>query len=111
MSFRPFHRLAVSTLVLAFLLAMASPPAQASQKAGLLDTLGTKVQIWLAAWLPGWAGIDNAGLTAPNGSGHLPALGRAAGGGRLEGSHRGGPGIKPACDNSGSIDPNGGCPP
>lgn len=108
MSSRLSHRLAVSTLVLAVLLALAAPPAQAATSASVLDNLGAKVQTWLAAWLPG-ASPHNEGLAEPNGGtkvgshGQLPS--RQVSGG---GAHH--PVIRPQCSGYPGGDPNG-CPP
>jgi hypothetical protein len=108
MSSRLSHRPAISALVLAVLLALAAPPAQAAQGSSLLDHLGSKVQTWLASWLPG-VRIDGVGLTSHD-------AGAASGGrGRQAGSrnHREGrafhPVIRPQCDNASGSDPNG-CP-
>lgn len=115
MSSRQSHRLAVSTLVLAILLGLAAPAAQAGQRPSLLDALGAKVQTWLAAWLPGGS-IDNAGLTDPNGrakrGGQLPNARVAPGpglGGRNAGRAPGGGKIRVEC--SGQPNPDGGCTP
>jgi hypothetical protein len=74
MSSRLSHRFAVSALLLAVLLLLAAPPAQAGSRSSLLDNLGAKVQSWLAAWLPG-AGIQGEGATARVGQSqgaHIP---------------------------------------
>jgi hypothetical protein len=108
MSSRLSHRPVVSALVLAVLLALAAPPAQAAQGSSLLDHLGSKVQSWLASWLPG-VRIDSAGLTEPNGGAAPVGRARQAG----SGNHREGrafhPVIRPQCDGSSNSDPNG-CP-
>lgn len=107
MSSRLSHRPAISALVLAVFLALAAPPAQAAQGSSLLDHLGSKVQTWLASWLPG-VRVDRAGLTEPNGRAALGDHGRQAG------NHHEGrafhPVIRPQCDTSPGADPNG-CPP
>ena len=107
MSSRLSHRLTVTTLALALLLALAAPPAQAAQSASALDTLTAKVQTWLSALWP-WAGAStkSRGLTDPNGRGHVAGVATSAG---HHGRQLVGP-IRPACDNSGVTDPNG-CPP
>jgi hypothetical protein len=106
MSSLPSHRLAISALALAMLLALAAPPAQASS---LLDHLGAKVQTWLAAWLPG-AGTQGEGTTDPNGRAvshaRLPA-GHVIGSPDRHAGRSFHPGIKPACGTNN--DPNG-CP-
>ncbi len=110
MSSRLSHRPAISALVLAVLLALAAPPAQAAQGSSLLDHLGSKVQTWLASWLPG-VRIDSAGVGNPNGGAALGDHGRQAGSaGRREGTafH---PVIRPQCDGGVIADPNGGCTP
>ena len=114
MSSRQSHRFAISTLVLAILLGLAAPAAQAGQRPSLLDALGAKVQTWLAAWLPGGS-IDNARLTDPNGlanrGGQLPKAGVAPGkgiGGKNAGRPIGG-GIRVEC--AGATNPDGGCTP
>jgi hypothetical protein len=110
MSSRLSHRPAISALVLAVLLSLAAPPAQAAQGPSLLDHLGSKVQTWLASWLPG-ARFDGAGVTAPKG-GAAPA-GRAQQAG--SGNHHQGrafhPVIRPQCDAGSEPDPNGHCIP
>jgi hypothetical protein len=98
-----------SALVLAVLLALAAPPAQASGGSTLLDNLGAKVQIWLAGWLPGGR-IEAIGAINPSRG--------AAFGGRVRqqgiegrGSHQSRsirPVIRPECNSV--SDPNG-CPP
>jgi hypothetical protein len=111
MSSRPSHRLAICALVLAVLLALAAPPAQAGTRSSLLGNLGAGVQTWLTAWWPG-AGLQDPGTTDANGranvkgSSQLPA-GPLAG---SPASHRERSGhrlIKPVCTPIG--DPNG-CP-
>jgi hypothetical protein len=110
MSSRLSHRPVVSALVLAVLLALAAPPAQAAQGSSLLDHLGSKVQSWLASWLPG-VRVESAGVTEPKGG--VAPVGRARQGG--SGNHRQGRAfhrvIRPLCDNGGQVDPNGGCIP
>jgi hypothetical protein len=69
-----------SALVLAVLLALAAPPAQASGGSTLLDNLGAKVQIWLAGWLPG-VRIDSVGTTGSSGRAALGGSGSQATGG------------------------------
>ena len=108
MSSRLSHRPAISALVLAVLLFLAAPPAQAAQGSSLLDHLGSKVQTWLASWLPG-VRIDGAGVTEPHGRAAAPGHGQQAG---SAGHHEGRafhPVIRPQCDNSSGSDPNG-CP-
>ena|ERR1700719_59411 len=110
MSSRLSHRPVVSALALAVLLALAAPPAQAAQGSSLLDHLGSKVQTWLASWLPG-VRTDGAGVNAPNGGAALGSHGRQAG---SAGHHEGRafhPVIRPQCDSGGQIDPNGNCIP
>jgi hypothetical protein len=113
MSSRRSHRLVVTALALAVLLALAAPPAQASQRSSLLDTLGAKVQTWLSAWLPGWAGSDGRGMIAPKGSvnrgGDVPKAGATPGGadGRKAGRAPRGGRIRVEC--SGQSNPDG-CP-
>jgi len=100
------HRLVVSALFLAVLLALAPPPAQAGTSSGVLDNLGAKVQSWLAAWLPA-SGLKDEGVKAPSGrtsaGSHAQApateLGRKRSGRSMH------PIIKPAC--SITTDPNG----
>jgi hypothetical protein len=111
MSSRLSHRFAVSALLLAVLLLLAAPPAQAGSRSSLLDNLGAKVQSWLAAWLPG-AGIQGESATAPSGrtnvGSHAQAAARGLGGSlrsHRERSFR--PIIRPGC--SVVTDPNGGC--
>jgi hypothetical protein len=109
MSSRPSHRLATSALVLAVLLALAAPPAQAGTRSSLLDNLGAKVQTWLTAWWPG-AGIQTDGTTDPHGrlnvkSHARPAAGRS--GGMFNANRRRHPIIRPECGVN--PDPNG-CP-
>ena len=70
MSSRLSHRFAISALLLAVLLVLAAPPAQAGTGSSLLDSLGAKVQSWLAAWLPA-AGIQGESATARVGA-HVP---------------------------------------
>jgi len=106
---RPYNRLAVGALLFAVLLALAAPPAQAAQGSSFLDHLGSKVQSWLASWLPG-VRVDGAGLVDHKGG--------AAQGGRAQEAGRGNPRqgrafhpvIRTQCDNIGVPDPNG-CPP
>lgn len=109
MSSRLSHRTAVSALVLAVLLALAAPPAQAAQGSSLLGSLGSKVQSWLASWLPGLR-MDGAGVSEHE-RGTSPGGEARQGGGS---NHREGrayhPVILPACDVNPSSDPNG-CPP
>jgi len=110
MSSRPSHRPAISALVLAVLLALAAPPAQAAQGSSALDSLGSRVQTWLASWLPG-VRIDSAGLTEPNGRAPLASHARQAG---SPNHHQGRvihPVIRPLCDIGIGVDPNGGCLP
>ena len=114
MSSRLSHRLAVTTLALALLLALAAPPAQAAQSAGALDTLTAKVHTWLSAlWPWGGASADSALLTDPNGRAHAGALAvhsPAGPHGSLK-AHHGvrGRNLRPGCDNGLVVDPNGGC--
>ena len=110
MSSRLSHRPVVSALVLAVLLALAAPPAQAAQGSSLLDHLGSKVQSWLASWLPG-VRVESAGVTEPKGGAAPGGHGRQAG---SAGHHEGRafhPVIRPQCDGSSNSDPNGGCIP
>jgi hypothetical protein len=110
MSSRPSHRPAISALVLAILLALAAPPAQAAQGSPFLDNLGSKVQTWLASWLPGIR-IDGAGMTEASGRASLAGHGRQAG---SSNHHQGRvihPVIRPQCDIGIGVDPNGGCLP
>jgi hypothetical protein len=106
---RPYNRLAVGALLFAVLLALAAPPAQAAQGSSFLDHLGSKVQSWLASWLPGGVRVDGAGLVDHEGG--AAQEGRAQEAGR--GNHRQGrafhPVIRPQCDISPGGDPNG-CP-
>jgi hypothetical protein len=109
MSLRLSHRPAISALVLAALfLALAASPAQAAQGSSLLDHLGSKVQTWLASWLPG-VRVDGAGVTEPKGGAALGGRAQQAG----KGNHHQGrafhPVIRPLCETSPSGDPNG-CP-
>jgi len=108
LSHRPVHRPAICALLLAVLLILAAPPAQAAQGSSFLDHLGSKVQSWLATWLPG-VRVDGAGLTEDKGG--AGSGGRAQEAGR--GNHRQGrafhPVIRPECDNNSGVDPNG-CP-
>jgi hypothetical protein len=108
MSSRLSHRPVVSALVLAVLLALAAPPAQAAQGSSLLDHLGSKVQTWLASWLPG-VRIDGAGLTEPKGGVAPGGRARQVGSGNYRQGRAFHPVIRPACDGSPSSDPNG-CP-
>jgi hypothetical protein len=112
MSFRQSHRLVVTALALASLLALAAPPAHAA--GNLLDSLGAKVQGWAAAWWP-WPAAASHGIVAAN-----PDGGARANFGTVHGGRPGGnagrqagralpPGVRPACDNAGIGDPNG-CP-
>ena len=111
LSHRPVHRPAICALLLAVLLVLAAPPAQAAQGSSFLDHLGSKVQSWLASWLPGGVRVDGAGLVDHKGG--------AAQGGRAQeagrGIHRQGrafhPVIRPQCDQGAIVDPNGGCIP
>jgi|SRR5579862_7370785 len=109
MSSRLSNRTAISALVLAVLFALAAPPAHAAQGPSLLDHLGSKVQSWLASWLPG-VRVDGEGVGeqdnsarpraayAPGQSGLRPRHGQF---------HRG---IKALCDTGSTGEPNG-CPP
>lgn len=110
MSSRLSHRTAISALVLAVLLALAAPPAQAAQGSSLLDHLGSKVQTWLASWLPGFR-IDSAGVGNPNGGAALGDHGRQAGSGNHHQGRAFHPVIRPQCDAGAQVDPNGGCIP
>jgi len=101
------HRLVVSALFLAVLLALAPPPAQAGTSSGVLDNLGAKVQSWLAAWLPA-SGLKDEGVKAPSGRTSAgtqaqQTLGRP--GAQPRGHHGGVGPIKPLCN--GINDPNG----
>ena len=110
MSSRLSHRPVVSALVLAVLLALAAPPAQAAQGSSLLDHLGSKVQTWLASWLPG-VRVDGAGVSEPNGGGALAGRAQQAGSGNHHQGRAFHPVIRPQCDTGTNSDPNGGCPP
>jgi|ERR1700732_4480580 len=110
MSSRLSHRPVVSALVLAVLLALAAPPAQAAQGSSLLDHLGSKVQTWLASWLPG-VRVESAGLTEPKGGAVLGGRARQAGSGNHHQGRAFHPVIRPQCDNGSHSDPNGGCIP
>jgi len=108
LSHRPVHRPAICALLLAVLLVLAAPPAQAAQGSGFLDHLGSKVQSWLASWLPG-VRVDGAGLV--DNKGGAAQGGRAQEAGRnLRQGRAFHPVIRPACDVNPSSDPNG-CPP
>jgi hypothetical protein len=113
MSSRRSHRLVVTALVLTVLLALAAPPVQASQRSSLFDTLGAKVQAWLSAWLPGWAGSDGRGMIEPQShvyrGGDVPKAGAAPRGadGRKAGRAPRGGRIRVEC--SASTNPDG-CP-
>jgi hypothetical protein len=109
MSSHPFPRPVACALVLAALLCLTAPPAQAAERSTLLDHLGAKVQTWLAGWLPGIR-IDAVGTRVPEGvdrSQAAPAPGRSGGSLSSHQIHRG---VKPLCDTGGTADPNG-CPP
>jgi len=108
MSSRLSHRPVVSALVLAVLLALAAPPAQAAQGSSLLDHLGSKVQTWLASWLPG-VRVDSAGLTEPKGGAALGGRARQAGSGNHHQGRAFHPVIRPQCEEGSHPDPNGGC--
>jgi hypothetical protein len=110
MSSRLSHRPVVSALVLAVLLALAAPPAQAAQGSSLLDHLGSKVQTWLASWLPG-VRIDGAGLTEPKGEAAPMGRARQAGSGNHHQGRAFHPVIRPLCPSGSVSDPNGGCIP
>ncbi len=110
MSSRLSHRPVVSALVLAVLLALAAPPAQAAQGSGLLDHLGSKVQSWLASWLPG-VRVDGAGVSAPNGGKELEGRAQQAGSWNHHQGRAFHPVIRPQCDSTSHPDPNGGCIP
>lgn len=111
MSSRPSHRLTVSALLLAVLLALGAPPVQAtSPTAGALEALGAKVQTWLAGWLPGSA-VESRGMIDPNGHVYQavpsPKSLATGGSGHTAGRAPRGGGIKVQC--VGTPDPNG-CP-
>src|ERR1700726_4993419 len=108
MSSRLSHRPAISALVLAVLLALAAPPAQAAQGSSLLDHLGSKVQTWLASWLPG-VRVDGGGVSEPNGGGALAGRAQQAGSGNHHQGRAFHPVIRPQCEGSPGADPNG-CP-
>lgn len=111
MSSRLSHRPAISALVLAAVfLALAAPPAQAAQGSSLLDHLGSKVQTWLASWLPG-VRVDGAGPSAPKGGGALGGRAQQAGNGNHHQARAFHPVIRPQCDEGSHTDPNGGCIP
>jgi hypothetical protein len=95
-------------LVLAALLALAAPPAQAAQGSSLLDHLGSKVQTWLASWLPG-VRFDGAGVTASKGEAAPVGRARLAGSGNHHQGRAFHPVIRPQCDGGPITDPNG-CP-
>jgi len=100
------HRLVVSALFLAVLLALAPPPAQASTSSGVLDSLGAKVQSWLAAWLPA-TGLKGSSATATSGRTSVVTQAQvpATGSGRKRSGRSIHPIIKPGC--SITTDPNG----
>ena len=108
MSSRLSHRPVVSALVLAVLLALAAPPAQAAQGSSLVDQLGSKVQSWLASWLPG-VRVESAGVTEPKGGAALGGRAWQAGSGNHHQGRAFHPVIRPQCDGSPGADPNG-CP-
>ena len=110
MSSRLSHRPAISALALAVLLALAAPPAQAAQGSSLLDHLGSKVQTWLASWLPG-VRIDGAGVAEPHGGAAAAHRAPQAGSGNHHQGKAFHPVIRPQCDNNSIPDPNGGCIP
>jgi hypothetical protein len=49
---RSYRRLAVITSALVLAMALAGPPAQAREAAGIFDTLSAQVAHWMAAWWP-----------------------------------------------------------
>jgi hypothetical protein len=110
MSSRLSHRPAISALVLAVFLALAAPPAQAVQGSSLLDHLGSKVQTWLASWLPG-VRMDGAGVSEARGGAAAGGRAREAGSGTHHQGRAFHPVIRPQCDNGSNTDPNGGCVP
>jgi hypothetical protein len=111
MSSDRIHRPAVTVLALAILLALAAPPAQAA--GSFLDTLGAKVQTWVAAWWPLPAAGAHGIVTANPEGGARSNASAVHGGGT--GGHGGGslpgkvraPGVRPLCTPG--VDPNG-CP-
>jgi len=110
MSSRRFHSVG-SALVLAVLLALAAPPAQAAERSTLLDHLGAKVQTWLVGWLPGIR-IDGQDTTDSNGRVAIADHARQAAGGAsgritTEKGRTFHPIIRPQCNPA--VDPNG-CP-
>jgi hypothetical protein len=112
MSSDRFNRPALTALVLAMLLALAAPPAQAA--GSFLDTLGAKVQGWATAWWP-WPAAASHGIVPADPNGGARSNGGAVhGGGRALGHGGGQPGrvlppvAKPLCNTN--PDPNG-CPP
>jgi hypothetical protein len=106
---RPFHRPAICALLLAVLMVLAAPPAQAAQGSSFLDHLGSKVQTWLASWLPG-VRVDGAGLVDHKGASAQGGRAQEAGRNHHQGRafHRV---IRPQCDQGAIVDPNGGCIP
>jgi hypothetical protein len=112
MSSRTFSRSMVTALLVCALLALAAPPAQAGQVAGLLGGLSAKLQSWAAAWWPA-AGTDSrGGAIDPNGKSRSEAApaNRGTRGADSAKRHHGrlivGP-IRPGCTNG--TDPNGHC--
>ena len=109
MSSRLSHRFAISALLLAVLLVLAAPPAQAGTGSSFLDSVGAKVQSWLAAWLPA-AGIQSESATSGSGRANVGSHAKLAAGrlGGSPGGYRGHhPVIRPQC---GPINDPNGCP-
>jgi hypothetical protein len=110
MSSRSNRRLVVGALALCALLALAAQPAQAGERAGLVDALAASLHSLVPAWWP-WAaaGTEDAGITDPNGRAQSAAPhGRQAtpGSRHVQRVHPG-RGIRIECGSTG--EPNG-CP-